>query len=62
MFSSGQLVFAGLFFISFVIATIYSYRKDILVHRKVYNGSYKILIGFLIFIGLLFVIKIFFKH
>ena len=62
MFSNGQLIFAGLFFISFVIAIIYSYRKDILVHRKVYEGSYKILIGFLIFIGLLFIIKIFFKH
>ena len=62
MFSKEQLIFAGLFFISFVIAITYSYRKDILVHQKVYKGSYKILIGFLIFIALLFVIKIFFKH
>ena len=62
MFSKGQLIFASLFFISFVIAITYSYRKDILVHQKVYKGSYKILIGFLIFIALLFVIKIFFKH
>jgi hypothetical protein len=62
MFSKGQLIFAVVFFITFVIAIIYSYRKDILVHQKVYKGSYKILIGFLIFIALLFVIKIFFKH
>ena len=62
MFSKGQLIFAVLFFISFVIAITYSYRKDIQVHKKVYQGSYKILIGFLIFIALLFVIKIFFKH
>jgi len=62
MFSEGQLIFAGLFFITFVIVITYSYRKDILVHQKEYKGSYKILIGFLIFIALLFIIKIFFKH
>ncbi|MES2545764.1 MAG: hypothetical protein V4548_12830 [Bacteroidota bacterium] len=62
MFSQGQWIFAGLFFIAFVIATTYSYRKDILVHRRVYKGNYKILIGFLVFIGLLFIIKIFLKH
>ena len=62
MFSKGQLIFAGLFFIAFVIAITYSYKKDILIHQKVYKGSYKILIGFLIFIALLFVIKFFFIH
>jgi hypothetical protein len=62
MFSQGQLIFAVLFFITFVIAVGFSYRKDIVVHRKFYKGNYKVLIGFLIFIGLLFVIKIFFKH
>ncbi|RTY95179.1 hypothetical protein [Flavobacterium sp. GT3R68] len=62
MFSKGQLIFAGLFFIAFVIAVAFSYRKDIAVHRRVYKGSYKILIGFLLFIGFLFIIKIFFKH
>jgi hypothetical protein len=62
MFSQGQLIFAVLFFIAFVIAVGYSYRKDIVVHRNFYKGNYKVLIGFLIFIGLLFVIKIFFKH
>jgi hypothetical protein len=62
MFSKGQLIFAALFFVSFVIAISYSYRKDILVHQKTYKGSYKILIGFIVFILLLFIIKIFFKH
>lgn len=62
MFSQGQLVFAACFFIAFVIAMIYSYRKDVVLHRKFYKGNYKILIGFIIFIGLLFVIKIFTKH
>jgi hypothetical protein len=62
MFSKGQLIFAACFFVAFVIAAIYSYRKDLALHKRYYKGNYKILIGFLIFIGLLFVIKIYFKR
>ncbi|MFV8336284.1 hypothetical protein [Flavobacterium sp. RSP29] len=62
MFSQGQLVFAGLFFVAFVIAAIYSYRKDLKIHKEFYKGNYKILIGFGIFIGILFLIKVFFKR
>lgn len=62
MFSQGQLIFAGCFFVTFVLAAIYSYRKDLALHQKHYKGNYKILLGFLIFIGLLFFIKIFFKR
>lgn len=62
MFSLGQLLFAGAFFIAFVIAMVFSYRKDIGTHKQFYKGNYKILIGFFVFIGILFVIKIFFKR
>jgi amino acid permease len=62
MFSKGQLIFAVLFFISFVIAMVYAYRKDKVLHNKFYRGNYKVLIGFIVFIGLLFVIKIYLKH
>jgi len=62
MFSTGQWIFAALFLITFVIIMVYSYRKDIIIHRKFYKGSYKVLIGFFIFIALLFVIKIFLKR
>lgn len=62
MFSQGQLVFAGCFFIAFVIAMIFAYRKDVALHKKFYKGNYKILIGFALFIGILFVIKIFLKR
>ena len=62
MFSQGQLVFSGLFFIAFIVAAIYSYRKDIKTHQEFYKGNYKILIGFGIFIGILFLIKVFFKR
>ncbi len=62
MFSTGQLIFGLLFFIAFVITMFFSYRKDARLHQIFYKGNYKILIGFLVFIGLLFVIKIFFKR
>jgi hypothetical protein len=62
MFSTGQLIFACLFLITFVIAMVYAYRKDVKVHREFYKGSFKILIAFSIFIGILFFIKFFFKH
>lgn len=62
MFSQGQLVFAGFFFVAFVIAMIYAYRKDVKLHKLFYKGSYKILIAFVVFIGILFVIKVFFKR
>lgn len=57
MFSTGQWVFAAIFFISFVTIIIYSYRKDLQLHKKYYKGSLYVLVGFLLFIGLLFVIK-----
>jgi len=62
MFSTGQWTFAALFLISFVIIMIYSYREDIQIHKKFYKGSYKVLIAFLLFIALLFVIKVTFKR
>ena len=62
MFSKGQLIFACFFIIAFVITMIFSYKKDKMLHKEFYKGSYKILIGFLVFIALLFFIKIYFKH
>ncbi len=61
MFTTGQWIFAGLFVVAFVIAAIYSYRGDKALHAKFYKGSYKVLIGFLLFIVMLFLIKFFFK-
>nr|WP_294777438.1 hypothetical protein [uncultured Flavobacterium sp.] len=62
MFTTGQWVFAALFFIAFVIAAYFAYGKDKALHNKVYKGSYKVLIGFIVFILMLFVIKVFMKH
>ncbi len=62
MFSSGQLIFAGCFVVVFVIATFYAYKGDKALHKKFYSGSSNVLIGFIAFVVLLFLIKIFFKH
>lgn len=59
MFSQGQMIFGVLFFIAFVITAIFMYRKDIATHKLYYKGSYKVLIGFLLFIAALFAIKIY---
>ena len=62
MFSTGQWTFAGLFLITFIIAAVYAYKGDKVLHSKFYKGSYKVLIVFLLFILMLFLIKIFFKY
>lgn len=57
MFTTGQLIFAVLFFIAFVVVIFFSYRKDLKLHRKYYKGTLFILLGFLLFIALLFALK-----
>ena len=61
MFSTGQLIFAGLFFVAFVVIIIFSYRKDLKLHRKYYKGTLYILLGFIAFILLLFLLKTYLK-
>lgn len=63
MFSTGQLVFALLFFVAFVIVIVLSYQKDKKLHQRNYKGSAKwILISFVSFIIILFLIKHFLKN
>lgn len=62
MFTQGQMAFAGFFIVTFIAVMIFAYRKDIKLHRAFYKGSYWVLLGFLAFIGLLFIIKIYMKH
>ena len=57
MFTTGQLVFAILFFIAFILVIIYTYRKDAKLHKKNYKGSIFILLGFVAFIAFLFLLK-----
>ena len=62
MFSTGQLIFAAVFFVVFVVVIAFSYRKDIALHKKYYKGSLFVLVGFIVFILILFVIKEFLKR
>lgn len=61
MFSTKQLIFAACFFVTFVIFMVFSYRKDILTHKKYYKGSVWIVVFFVVFILLLFGLKTFLK-
>ncbi len=58
MLSNGQLIFALLFFIGFVILTVLSYKKDKQLHKKQYKGSKWILAGIILFVVILFLLKI----
>ncbi len=61
MFSKGQLIFAALFAIAFVIAMVWSYKKDIKIHKKYYKNSFIVLIS-LILIILIFTLITFSLH
>lgn len=61
MFSTGQLVFGILFFLVFVVIMIYSYRKDLKLHRNYYRGSIWVLVAFIAFILFLSAVKYLFN-
>ncbi|WP_115462542.1 hypothetical protein [Winogradskyella aurantiaca] len=60
MFSKGQLIFAILFFIAFVIVITYTYRRDLKLHKRYYKGTVWVLIAFISFIALIATIKFIF--
>ena len=53
MFSTGQLIFAVVFFIGFVGIIALAYRKDKAIHEKQFKGSLWVLVGFIVFIAIL---------
>jgi len=57
MFTTGQLIFGLLFFIAFVIAIAYQYRKDLKIHKAHYRGTIWVLIAFVGFIAMIAAIK-----
>jgi len=50
MFSKGQLIFAAFFVIAFIIAMVWSYKKDIKIHKKYYKNSFLVLISVILII------------
>ena len=61
MFSTGQIYFAIFFVIAFITTMIVVYRKDLKTLKPFYKGTYWVFLGFLAFIGLLFIIKFLMK-
>ena len=57
MFTKGQLIFAIFFVITFTIAIIISYKKDLKFLKNTYKGVRWVLIGFIIFFSLLVILK-----
>ncbi len=62
MFSTGQIYFALFFVITFITTIIIVYRKDLKILKQFYKGTYWVFLGFLVFIGLLFMIKVLLKN
>ncbi len=57
MFTPGQIVFALLFILVFVLVMVRMYRKDRPWLQKQYKGSGWVLVLFLLFIALLLFLK-----
>lgn len=62
MFSTGQIIFASLFAITFAIIIYLSYRKDKRLHAKSYEGVKWVGIAFLVFVIILIFLKHFLKN
>jgi len=52
MFSKGQLIFAVFFVIVFTMAMVWSYRKDIKIHKKYYKNSFIVIIAIFLIIAI----------
>ncbi|UMB62180.1 hypothetical protein MHL31_08280 [Lutibacter sp. A80] len=52
MFSKGQLIFAAFFVIAFTILMIWSYRKDIKIHKKHYKNTFIVVIAVFLIIAI----------
>lgn len=52
MFSKGQLIFAAFFVVAFTIAMVWSYRKDIKIHKKHYKNTFLLVIALFLIIAI----------
>lgn len=52
MFSKGQLIFAALFVVAFTLLMIWSYKKDIKIHKKYYKNTFIVLIAIFLVIAI----------
>lgn len=61
MFTSGQLTFAAIFLVAFVLVLVFSYKGDKKKSRKYFKNSYLVLLGFLVLMGFMMFLKFYFK-
>jgi len=61
MFSKGQLIFAAVALVLFIVIMLFSYRSDRKRNRTYFKNSYLVLVAFLIFMGFIFFLKVYFK-
>jgi uncharacterized membrane protein YtjA (UPF0391 family) len=54
MFTTGKIIFAGLFVVVFIIAMFWSYQKDKQINKIHFKGASKTLFYIVLVIGLLF--------
>lgn len=52
MFSRGQLIFAAIFAVSFIILMVLSYRKDVKLHKLYYKKVWIVALGIFLAIAL----------
>jgi hypothetical protein len=52
MFSRGQLIFAAIFAFSFIILMVFSYRKDVKLHKLYYKKVWIVALGIFLAIAL----------
>jgi cell shape-determining protein MreD len=52
MFSRGQLIFAAIFAVAFIILMVISYRKDVKLHKLYYNKVWVVALGIFLAIAL----------
>ncbi|EGV42942.1 hypothetical protein BZARG_2392 [Bizionia argentinensis JUB59] len=57
MFSTKQIVFGILFAIVFIGVLVYTYRKDLALHKVHYKGTAWVLVAFICFVMFIVSIK-----
>lgn len=57
-FSQGQLIFALIFLVSFIVLMIFAYRADASVNRIYYRNAWRILLSILLILtGIILLVK-----
>ena len=55
--TTGHWIFAGIFMFCFVLYLVWSYRKDLALHRQHYSGALYVFAGLVVVVFLFYVFK-----